>query len=74
MGWSGIHLSDEDYDKVIEHFIKVNNCNRETFDKYKDDVANKWAERSARTWTQDFGDYRELYKDKNQADIIDSWG
>lgn len=74
LGWSAEHLSEEDYDKVIRHFMKVNNCGRETFDKCEEYAAKKWAERSAHTWTQDFGGYRELYKDKNQTDIIDSWG
>lgn len=49
LGWSGINLSKEDYEKVIQHFMKVNNCSREMFDKYSDDASKKWAERSART-------------------------
>lgn len=43
--------------KVVEHFIKVNNCDFSTFEKHREEAFNKWAERSQSEWIVDIGDY-----------------
>lgn len=62
IGLAGI-LSNEgklDYEKVIEHFMKVNNCSRETFLEHRKEAFNVWASRSSHDWKIDFGNYKYL--------------
>jgi hypothetical protein len=49
-----------DYDKLIEHFLKVNNCNRDDFDIHLNEASKIWMERSRHEWKIDFGDYSIL--------------
>jgi hypothetical protein len=51
-----------DYDKVIEHFCKVNDCTKKEFEKYKAKAFEIWRERSEYEWNQDFGKYKEFIK------------
>ena len=51
-----------DYDKVIEHFCKVNNCTKGEFEKHKAEAFEIWERRSKHQWKQDFGKYREFVK------------
>ena len=51
-----------DYDKVIEHFCKVNNCSEKDFKKHVDRAFEIWRERSKHKWKQDFGKYEEFIK------------
>ena len=62
IGLAGILASRNqlDYDELIEHFIKVNNCSRDDFDKQLDEASKTWADRSQYNWKIDFGDYTEL--------------
>lgn len=50
------------YDKVIEHFCKVNNCAREDFEDRKTKAFKIWEKRSKHQWIQDFGIYEEFIK------------
>jgi hypothetical protein len=47
------------YDRVIEHFCKVNNCSKKDFEKHKAEAFKIWESRSLHQWTQDFGIYGE---------------
>ena len=49
-----------DYNKVIEHFCKVNRCTREKFEEHKARAFDIWQNRSSHQWKQDFGKYREF--------------
>ena len=66
IGLAGI-LADEgklDYDKLIEHFCKVNGCSREDFETHVEDAFRIWKKRSLYPWNQDFGKYRLYFKEK----------
>ena len=39
---------------VVNHFMKVNSCNKEEFDKYLETVKDLWKERSKYKWQIDF--------------------
>ena len=62
LGLAGILASQGklDYNKVIEHFCKVNRCTREKFEKHKARAFDIWQNRSSYQWKQDFGKYREF--------------
>ena len=49
-----------DFDKVVAHFLEVNDCNEEALDEYMDEVFQQWEERSKYKWTTDFGKYAAL--------------
>ncbi len=48
-----------DMEKLIEHFMKVNNIDRKTFDKHHEESFQVWKERSRHKWEQDLGGYKE---------------
>lgn len=49
-----------DYEKVIEHFMKVNECDRRTFDEHKKRAFEEWHERSKHDWHMDLGEYKDI--------------
>ena len=49
-----------DYEKVIEHFMKVNTCNREDFLEHRRQAFEIWASRSSHPWNVDFAEYEHL--------------
>lgn len=53
IGHAGIQANKGklDYEKLVKHFIKVNNCDRETFEKHKKQAFKKFEERSRYEWT-----------------------
>lgn len=62
IGLAGI-LSNQgrlDYEKVIEHFRKVNNCSREDFLEHRRQAFKILASRSRHEWQIDFGEYEYL--------------
>ena len=59
IGLAGI-LANEgklDYDEVIKHFCKVNDCSEKEFSDHVNDAFRIWEQRSRHSWTQDFGEY-----------------
>jgi hypothetical protein len=58
------------YDKVIEHFCKVNDCTKKEFEKHKAKAFEIWRERSEYEWNQDFGKYKEFIKQWRSARAI----
>lgn len=60
IGLAGILSSkgELDYEKVIEHFIKVNNCDRKTFEEHRKRAFKEWRERSQYQWHIDLGEYK----------------
>jgi hypothetical protein len=65
IGLAGILASQGklDYDKVIEHFCKVNACSKQEFEEHKAEAFEIWSIRSFDEWQQDFGEY-EKYIEK----------
>jgi len=61
-------LADEgklDFNKLVEHFCKVNNCNFETFKEHHKKSFSNWKERSKHDWEIDFGDFSDILNDKS---------
>jgi len=64
IGHTGI-LADEgklDYDEVVNHFCKVNNCSKKEFYEHVDNAFKIWEKRSQHQWKQDFGEYGRYFK------------
>jgi len=51
-----------DYEKVIEHFIKVNDCDRGDFEKHREEAFVLWKKRSLSDWLVDLREYRDIIK------------
>jgi len=64
IGLAGILASEGklDYNKVVEHFMKVNGCDLKTFESHRDEAFKKWKERSAQDWTVDIGEFSRFLK------------
>jgi hypothetical protein len=56
-----------DYDKVVEHFISVNGCDRKSFQAHKHQAFQQWQERSEHPWTVDLGKYQALTPEQRCA-------
>ena len=62
IGFAGM-LADEgrlDFEKVVAHFMRVNGCDRETFDRHYREAFERWEERSRHEWKTDLGEYGQL--------------
>ena len=53
-----------DRQEVVNHFLKVNNCDEEVYAVYTDKVFDQWEERSEHEWTVDFGQYEQFVNKK----------
>lgn len=62
LGFAGMLASQGklDYEKLIQHFMRVNECDRETFEHHRAAAMRQWKERSAHQWQVDLGDYAHL--------------
>jgi hypothetical protein len=49
-----------DYNRVIEHFMRVNNCTLEEFETHRSQVFEQWEARNQHTWQTVLGDYQRL--------------
>lgn len=49
-----------DFNKVVEHFMRVNQCSFEEYEAYRKEAFNTWRERNKYSWTTDFGAYAHL--------------
>ncbi len=56
IGFAGIQASKGllDMNKLIEHFMNVNNVDKKTFYIHSKEATNVWRERSQKKWTTDF--------------------
>lgn len=57
-----------DFDKVVEHFMKVNGCGKEIFKQHAIEANEVWKKRSAHEWQTDLGEHAGLVKDE-QGDV-----
>ncbi len=64
IGLAGILASKGklDYERVIEHFIKVNDCDRSYFEKHREEAFVLWKKRSLSDWLVDLREYRDIIK------------
>lgn len=62
MGFSNIRAKQGQLDmSIIEaHFMGVNNCSKEDFEKYNEIAFQQWEERSKYSWNVDLGKYKEM--------------
>lgn len=49
-------------DKLIAHFCKVNNCDRDDFMKHENEAFKIWRERTQYQWKVDLGEYKKMVK------------
>jgi len=47
----------EFYEETVAHFMKINGCNRMTFEQHKNEAFTLWEERSKHEWRIDIGQY-----------------
>jgi hypothetical protein len=58
-------------ERVIEHFLRVNQCDRATFDAYSKAEWALWEDRTYRSpWVQDLGKFEALLHGGNLKDIL----
>jgi hypothetical protein len=57
-----------DYEMVIAHFTKVNNCDRKTFEKHREKAYEVWEKRSSYQWNVDLGEYADLILQKEEKE------
>lgn len=53
--------------EMEEHFMRVNECDLETFKKHRDEAMAQWKRRSNHTWTIDLGEYQSLVTNRKKA-------
>jgi len=49
-----------DYEKVVEHFIKVNKCDRKSFEQHRRISLDEWRKRSEHEWHVGLGKYENI--------------
>lgn len=49
-----------DYEKVRQHYMRVNACDRQTFEAHKAAAFGQWRERSGTEWTVDLSRLQQL--------------
>jgi hypothetical protein len=59
IGMAGILASQGklSYERVVEHFLRVNGCDRATFQRHYREAMETWRERSRHEWVTDLGPY-----------------
>lgn len=64
IGYAGIRAmgGDLDFEVVIRHFMKVNECSREVFDEHERLAWELWDKRSAHKWKCELGEYAKFIK------------
>lgn len=57
-------------EKIIKHFMKVNSCDRKTFENHRKSAFKEWEERSTHNWQVDLGQYKDVIKNEPQRKIL----
>ena len=62
IGFAGIQASGGklNYQNLVKHFMQVNNCDRETFEKHQKQAFKKFEDRSRHEWNLDIRNLRNL--------------
>jgi hypothetical protein len=47
-------------DILVDHFCKVNGCQKDDFEKHREEVFRRWEDRSKYPWSTDYGSYSEI--------------
>lgn len=69
MGLAAILASEGklDYERVVEHFMKVNGCDRKAFEEHRTKAFDQWRERSQYEWNVNLGEYEGLVERKREG-------
>lgn len=69
IGLSNILASEGklDMDRVIEHFMKVNGCDRKTFEQHEKEAFSEWKRRSSRDWKVVLGMCKKIINGKQNG-------
>jgi len=61
IGFAGIQTSQGkiNFENLVEHFMKINNCSREVFEKHQRQAFKKFEERSDQEWSLELQEYKE---------------
>lgn len=62
MGRSKKTLTEEEIEKLNEHFCKVNKCDVGTLKDHEEEIFKLWKERSEHEWQRDLGHYSKYFK------------
>jgi len=52
------------YDRIVKHFMRVNNCDRATLEEYRIKAFDQWRSRSQHDWKVELGEYEHLIQPK----------
>jgi hypothetical protein len=55
-----------DFEEVVKHFMKVNNCDYKIFAEHIIRAQDEWEERSQHEWRVDFGEYEDMIKSASE--------
>lgn len=66
IGLAGIlaRRGELNFDTVVAHFMRVNGCDKATFDKHHLHAMSQWAERSKQPWQVNLGQYEPMVERK----------
>ena len=53
-----------DYERVAAHFMRINDCDRATFDAHVRQAMQQWRERSQHQWHVDLGEFENMAQRK----------
>jgi hypothetical protein len=64
LGLAGILASrgELDYERLIAHFMKVNQCTRNAFLWHREAAMSQWERRSRHKWCVELGEYQSMVK------------
>jgi hypothetical protein len=51
-----------DYERLIQHFLRVNGCTRAEFFRHRDEAFDQWEKRSKHTWTIELDEYADFVR------------
>jgi hypothetical protein len=64
IGFAGILANDGllNFDDVVNHFIRINKCTMQAYDKHYDEAFSLWEKRSRHDWDIDLGEYKKYIR------------
>lgn len=64
IGYAGIQASEGklNYENLVKHFMKINNCDRQIFEKHINKASKKFEERSRYDWQLNLGSLKNFEK------------
>ncbi|HCS78939.1 TPA: HNH endonuclease [Patescibacteria group bacterium] len=59
IGLAGMRASEDelDFEQIVAHFMKVNSCDRQTFEAHRNQAFRIWEERSKHQWQIQLGEF-----------------